>query len=156
MTTILLFASTVNATSLGLFMNLNDTYCNDKTLNTVEKLSDKLSNAKNFKRDYSTFVHTSDIAITSDEYGCTTDLMILNSENELIFTNDQLKSILISEGYTVAKSEIVITSWVVEGDDIVDVDIQQSFFKSPNGKNVFVEYPSNQQNKYYMTMTTEF
>ena len=89
---------------LTTFLSLHNQYCEKKfddqeTLTKTLDVSPELSLAKDFKGVYEVHKHGISFAVSPEEDGCTTDVMIQTPEKQELFSFEDINSALISLGY---------------------------------------------------------
>ena len=142
---------------LTAFLDLHKQYCEKKYSNS-ETLKDSLSHEKNlvlakdFNGVYEVFVDKVSFAISPEEDGCTTDVMVQTEKQETLFSFDDINKALIKSGYIAtgdAKSRKDM------GIDQSEVMVIQKKYISPQGELTTLDFPLNNKNKYYMTLFAE-
>ena len=165
-TTIVLQGCGAKATSLSsnqakknhltTFLALHNQYC-EKKYNSSENLketlngSPKLSPAKNFDGVYEVLIDKVSFAVSPEEDGCTTDVMVQLGGEEL-FSFEDINIALIESGY-IETGEPVSRKDV--GTDQTELTVIEKKYISPNGEVTTLDFPLEKKNKYYMTLFAE-
>jgi hypothetical protein len=142
---------------LVAFLSLHKQFCEkkyDDSFSLKETLSHdkKLAPAKDFNGVYEVFVNKVSYAISPEDDGCTTDVMVQADGSQELFTFDDINKALISSGYIAtgdAKSRKDM------GLDQSEVMVIQKKYISPQGEVTTLDFPLNKKDKYYMTLFAE-
>jgi len=142
---------------LSAFLDLHKEYCEKKydnpdTLKLSLSKEDKLELAKDFSGVYEVFVDKVSFAISPEEDGCTTDVMVMTEPDKELFSFDEINTALIEGGYIStgdAKSRKDM------GTDQSEVMVIQKKYISPQGELTTLDFPLNKKDKYYMTLFAE-
>ena len=142
---------------LVAFLSLHKQFCEkkyDDSFSLKETLSHdkKLAPAKDFNGVYEVFVNKVSYAISPEDDGCTTDVMVQASGKQELFTFDDINKALISSGY-IATGEA--KSRKDMGTDQSEVMVIQKKYISPQGEVTTLDFPLNNKSKYYMTLFAE-
>ncbi len=142
---------------LVAFLSLHKQYCEQKYDNSSslkESLSHqkKLAPAKDYKGVYEVFVDKVSYAISPEDDGCTTDVMVQAKNKQELFTFDDINKALINSGY-IATGEA--KSRKDMGTDQTEVMVIQKKYISPQGEVTTLDFPLNKKDKYYMTLFAE-
>ncbi|MGK0269646.1 MAG: hypothetical protein ACI88H_000278 [Cocleimonas sp.] len=142
---------------LSTFLSLHNQYCEKKyndqeTLTKTLEVSPELSLAKYFKGVYEVHKHGVSYAVSPEEDGCTTDVMIQNKDKSELFSFEDINKALISLGYVetgkpVSRKDI--------GTDQSELTIIEKKYVSPKGEITVLDYPLEKKDKYYMTLFAE-
>ncbi len=142
---------------LVAFLSLHKQFCEQKyedSFSLKETLSHnkKLAPAKHFNGIYEVFVNKVSYAISPEDDGCTTDVMVQDTGKKELFTFDDINKALIASGY-IATGEA--TSRKDMGLDQSEVMVIQKKYISPQGEVTTLDFPLNKKDKYYMTLFAE-
>lgn len=142
---------------LSAFLDLHKEYCEKKydnpdTLKSSLSKEKDLELAKDFNGVYEVFVDKVSFAISPEEDGCTTDVMVQTEREQELFSFDDINKALIQGGYIStgdAKSRKDM------GTDQSEVMVIQKKYISPQGELTTLDFPLNKKDKYYMTLFAE-
>lgn len=142
---------------LKTFLSLHNQYCekeysNQETLTKSLEVSPELSLAKDFKGVYEVHKHGVSYAVSPEEDGCTTDVMIQTEDDPELFTFEDINSALIDLGY-VETGEPVSRKDI--GTDQSELTIIEKKYVSPKGEITVLDFPLEKKDKYYMTLFAE-
>lgn len=142
---------------LSTFLSLHNQYCEKKyedqeTLTKTLEVSPELSLAKDFNGVYEVHKHGISYAVSPEEDGCTTDVMIQTPEKQELFSFEDINKALISLGYVetgapVSRKDI--------GTDQTELTIIEKKYISPKGEITVLDFPLEKKDKYYMTLFAE-
>lgn len=142
---------------LSTFLDLHNQYCEKKyeskeSLEKSLKVSPDLSLAKDFQGVYEAMVNGVSFAVSPEEDGCTTDVMIQTSDKKQLFSFEEINKALLDNGYVetgdpVSRKDI--------GTDQSELTIIQKKYVSPNGEITTLDFPLEKKDKYYMTLFAE-
>jgi len=142
---------------LSTFLSLHNQFCekkydNQDTLTKTLEVSPELSLAKDFKGVYEVLKHGISYAVSPEEDGCTTDVMIQTKDNFELFSFEDINKALINLGYVetgapVSRKDI--------GTDQTELTIIEKKYISPKGEITVLDYPLEKKDKYYMTLFAE-
>ena len=146
----------VNQKYLTTFLSLHNQYCEkkyDSSENLMERLneSSKLSLAKNFDGVYEVLINKVSFAVSPEEDGCTTDVMV-QIEGKDLFSFEDINTALLNNGYietgkSVSRKDI--------GTDQTELTVIEKKYISPSGEVTTLDFPLEKKNKYYMTLFVE-
>ncbi len=150
-------APKVQETHLSTFLDLHNQYCEKKykskeSLEKTLKVSPQLSVAKDFQGVYEAMVNGVSFAVSPEEDGCTTDVMIQTEDKKQLFTFEEINKALIENGY-VETGDPVTRKDI--GTDQTELTIIQKKYVSPKGEITTLDYPLEKKDKYYMTLFAE-
>ena len=142
---------------LSTFLSLHNQYCEKKyeTSAILEKTLEKapeLAPAKDFKGVYEVFINGISFAVSPEEDGCTTDVMVQTADNKELFSFEDINKALIKLGY-VETGEPVSRKDL--GTDQTELTIIEKKYISPKGEITILDFPLEKKNKYYMTLFAE-
>ena len=147
--------SSDNNPSLSTFLSLHTQFC-ESDAQSSQALAEKLKADKRFKPAdgfvgvFETKVDNVSYAVSPEVDGCTTDVMVKNSETgKLLFTYAELTEALLEKGYKAHGKE---TKRSDLGSDQQAVTILEKSFIAPNGEKANLDYPADRPDKYYMTL----
>jgi len=138
---------------LSTFLSLHTQFCEKKYTSssslkqTLKKASD-LKLANNFEGVYEVTVDNISFAVSPEDDGCTTDVMIKEND-QLLFTFEDINSALLNQGYietSEPKSRIDL------GIDQSKLTIIEKKYISPSGEVTILDFPLEKKDKYYMTL----
>lgn len=142
---------------LSSFLSLHNQFCEKKyddqeTLKKTLEVSPELSLAKDFKGVYEVHKNGISYAVSPEEDGCTTDVMIQTTEKQELFSFEDINKALIKLGYVetgapVSRKDI--------GTDQSELTIIEKKYISPKGEITVLDYPLEKKDKYYMTLFAE-
>ncbi len=142
---------------LTTFLSLHNQYCEKKyeTPESLQSSLDKapeLSLAKDFNGVYEVHVNGISFAVSPEEDGCTTDVMIQTSDKKQLFSFEDINKALLSVGY-VETGEPVSRKDL--GTDQSELTIIEKKYISPKGEITTLDFPLEKKDKYYMTLFAE-
>jgi len=142
---------------LDTFLTLHNKYCEKKfeSRDMLKKALDKDTTfklANGFEGVYETHVDNISFAVSPEDDGCTTDVMVKNGENEPLFHFEDINNALISKGYKDTGKQ---TSRLDIGTDQSELTIIEKTYISPNGEITTLDFPLEKMDKYYMTLFAE-
>ncbi len=142
---------------LTSFLSLHNQFCEKKyddqeTLKKTLEVAPELSLAKDFNGVYEVLKHGVSYAVSPEEDGCTTDVMIQTPEKKELFSFEDINKALISLGY-VETGEPVSRKDI--GTDQTELTIIEKKYISPKGEITVLDYPLEKKDKYYMTLFAE-
>jgi len=146
----------INQKHLTTFLSLHNQYC-EKKYDSSEMLketlsgSSKLSLAKNFDGVYEVLVNEVSYAVSPEEDGCTTDVMV-QIEGKDLFSFEDINIALINSGY-IETGEPVSRKDV--GTDQTELTVIEKKYISPSGEVTTLDFPLEKKSKYYMTLFAE-
>ena len=145
-----------NTEHLSTFLSLHSQFCEQKYISssslksTLQKAAD-LKKATNFEGVYEVTIDQVSFAVSPEEDGCTTDVM-LKGQNNLLFTFEDINEALLSQGY-IETSEAVSRKDL--GIDESELTIIEKKYISPSGEVTILDFPLEKKDKYYMTLFAE-
>lgn len=162
-TTIVLGGCGNNATAstekphLSAFLSLHNQFCEKKyddqeMLTKTLEVSTELSPAKDFNGVYEVHKYGISFAVSPEEDGCTTDVMIQTEEKQELFSFEDINKALLDLGY-VETGEPVSRKDI--GTDQSELTIIEKKYVSPNGEITVLDFPLEKKDKYYMTLFAE-
>ena len=141
---------------LSKFLSLHTKFCeksypSSALLKKDLESAEELTLAKNFEGVYEVLVGDISFAVSPEEDGCTTDVMIQNNGIQ-IFTFEEMDKALIKSGYKEASKSI---SRMDLGTDQSELSVLEKKYISPRGEITTLDFPLEKKDKYYMTLFTE-
>ncbi len=141
---------------LSSFLSLHNQFCEKKytSPDSLKKELDKaptLSLAKDFEGVYEVLISDVSFAVSPEEDGCTTDVMVLSGEQQL-FSFEDINKALIANGY-IETGEPVSRKDI--GTDQSELTIIEKKYISPTGELTTLDFPLEKMDKYYMTLFAE-
>lgn len=145
-----------NKQHLSTFLSLHNQYCEKKypsseSLKNVLAHSSQLKLAEEYDGVYEIMVSNVSFAISPEDDGCTTDVMI-QREGDPLFSFEDINKALLENGY-IETSEPV--SRIDRGTDQSELTVIEKKYISPNGEVTTLDFPLEKKNKYYMTLFAE-
>ncbi len=142
---------------LSSFLSLHNQFCekkyeNQETLKKTLEVAPELSLAKDFNGVYEVHKHGISYAVSPEEDGCTTDVMIQTKDQKELFSFEDINKALINLGY-VETGEPVSRKDI--GTDQSELTIIEKKYISPKGEITVLDYPLEKKDKYYMTLFAE-
>jgi hypothetical protein len=142
---------------LSTFLSLHNQYCEKKyeTPLSLQKSLDgaaELSPAKDFNGVYEVFVNGISFAVSPEEDGCTTDVMVQTNDKKELFSFEDINTALLEIGY-VETGEPVSRKDL--GTDQTELTIIEKKYISPKGEITTLDFPLEKKDKYYMTLFAE-
>ena len=141
---------------LDSFLSLHNQFCEKKynssvSLKTELEKAPRLKLAKDFEGVYEVLISDVSFAVSPEEDGCTTDVM-LQSDGKQLFTFEDINKALISNGY-IETGEPVSRKDI--GTDQSELTIIEKKYISPTGELTTLDFPLEKMDKYYMTLFAE-
>lgn len=141
---------------LSTFLSLHNQFCEKKytssdSLKVELAKSPKLSLAKNFEGVYEVVVGKISFAVSPEEDGCTTDVMVQDGEKQL-FSFEDINKALIDSGYVETGDAV---SRKDRGTDQTELTVIEKRYISPSGEITTLDFPLEKKDKYYMTLFAE-
>lgn len=156
-----LMASPVVATekpALATLLSLHERYC-EKKYDSPESLQSSLDKApelapaKDFNGVYEVHVNGISFAVSPEEDGCTTDVMIQqDGTKEELFSLEDIHKALLSLGYVETGKPVSRRDL---GTDQSELTIIEKKYTSPKGEATTLDFPLEKKDKYYMTLFAE-
>lgn len=142
---------------LTTFLDLHNQFCEKKyddqaTLTKTLDVAPELSLAKDFNGVYEVLKHGISYAVSPEEDGCTTDVMIQTPEKHELFTFEDINKALLDLGY-VETGEPISRKDI--GTDQTELTIIEKKYISPKGEITVLDFPLEKKDKYYMTLFAE-
>jgi len=142
---------------LSSFLALHNQFCEKKyesqeLLQESLKGSSKLSLAKDFNGVYEVHIDGISYAVSPEEDGCTTDVMVLTKDKKQLFTFEDINKALIENGYVETGKPV---SRKDLGTDQTELTIIEKRYISPKGEITTLDFPLEKKDKYYMTLFAE-
>ena len=141
--------------SLTAFLSLHNQFC-ESDVQSREALTAALRKDKRFKPAvgfvgvFETKIDDVSYAVSPEIDGCTTDVMVKNSDTgKVLFTYAELNEALSDKGYKPVGKE---TKRSDVGSDQKKVTILEKSFIAPNGEKANLDYPADRPDQYYMTL----
>ena len=146
----------LNKKHLSTFLALHNQFCEKKypsseSLRNVLAKSSSLRLAKDYEGVYEVFVGDISFAISPEDDGCTTDVMIQKEGNQL-FSFDDINQALLKNGYIETSDPV---SRKDRGTDQTELTVIEKKYISPNGEVTTLDFPLEKKDKYYMTLFAE-
>ncbi len=141
---------------LASFLSLHNQFC-EKKYSSSDSLRKELEEApilqlaKDFEGVYEVLISDISFAVSPEEDGCTTDVM-LQSDGEQLFTFEDINRALINSGY-IETGEPVSRKDI--GTDQSELTIIEKKYISPTGELTTLDFPLEKMDKYYMTLFAE-
>lgn len=141
---------------LASFLSLHNQFC-EKKYNSSDSLKKELEKApilqlaKDFEGVYEVLISDISFAVSPEEDGCTTDVMLQSDAGQL-FTFEDINKALISSGY-IETGEPVSRKDI--GTDQSELTIIEKKYISPTGELTTLDFPLEKMDKYYMTLFAE-
>ena len=142
---------------LATFLSLHNKFC-EKHYDSREILQKAIESdssfkqAKGFEGVYETMVDNISFAVSPEDDGCTTDVMVQNGESAPIFRFEDINQALIAKGYKETGKQ---TSRKDVGTDQSELTIIKKTYISPTGEITTLDFPLEKMDKYYMTLFAE-
>ena len=141
---------------LSTFLSLHTQYCEKKypssdLLKQELEKSPLLKPAKNFDGVYEVMVEKVSFAVSPEEDGCTTDVMIQDG-NKQLFTFEEINQALLKHGYIETGDPV---SRKDRGTDQSELTVIEKKYISPSGEVTILDFPLEKKDKYYMTLFAE-
>lgn len=143
---------------LDTFLTLHSQFCEkqftsrDMLKNALEK-DENFSAAKGFEGVFETHVNNISFAVSPEDDGCTTDVMVKNDSDSLpLFLFEDINQALLAKGYKETGKQ---TSRQDIGTDQSELTIIEKTYISPNGEITTLDFPLEKMDKYYMTLFAE-
>jgi len=141
---------------LSSFLTLHNQFCEKKyessdSLKTELEQAPTLSLAKDFEGVYEVLISNVSFAVSPEEDGCTTDVMLETNGKEL-FTFEDINKALLASGYIETGDPV---SRKDMGTDQSELTIIEKKYISPEGELTTLDFPLEKKDKYYMTLFAE-
>ncbi len=143
---------------LQTFLSLHHKFC-EKHYESREVLKQAIENdssfkqAKGFEGVYETLVDNVSFAVSPEDDGCTTDVMVQNDDKSApMFRFEDINRALLAKGYKETGKQ---TSRKDVGTDQSELTIIEKTYISPSGEITTLDFPLEKMDKYYMTLFAE-
>ncbi len=141
---------------LSSFLSLHNQFCEKKyvssdSLKVELSKAPALSLAKDFEGVYEVLISNISFAVSPEEDGCTTDVM-LETNGKQLFSFDDINKALLANGY-IETGEPVSRKDI--GTDQSELTIIEKKYISPTGELTTLDFPLEKMDKYYMTLFAE-
>lgn len=142
---------------LNSFLTLHSKYCEKKfsTRDSLKRAIEKdasFTRAKGFEGVYETYINEVSFAVSPEEDGCTTDVMVKKSDSAPLFLFEDINNALLEKGYKETGKQ---SSRLDVGTDQTELTIIEKTYISPNGEITTLDFPLEKMDKYYMTLFAE-
>ena len=143
---------------LDTFLTLHSKFCEKKfdsrdMLKSALEKDGSFSAAKGFDGVYETHVNDISFAVSPEEDGCTTDVMVKNDgDSSPLFLFEDINKALLAKGYKETGKQ---TSRQDVGTDQSELTIIEKTYISPTGEITTLDFPLEKMDKYYMTLFAE-
>ncbi len=147
----------VSQKHLQTFLSLHNKFCEkhyesrDVLKQAIESDS-SFKQAKGFEGVYETMVDNISFAVSPEDDGCTTDVMVQKGESAPMFRFEDINQALLAKGYKETGKQ---TSRKDVGTDQSELTIIEKTYISPNGEITTLDFPLEKMDKYYMTLFAE-
>lgn len=147
----------VSQPHLSTFLSLHNQYCEKKydthqSLQESLKVSPDLSLAKNFNGVYEILVDGISYAVSPEEDGCTTDVMLQTKDNKQLFSFEDINKALLDNGYIETGEPVSHKDMGINQEKLTVI---KKHYISPKGEITTLDFPLEKKNKYYMTLFAE-
>jgi len=145
------------AEGLAAFMKLHSLYC-EQSFKSREDLITSLVDDDRFKPSeayegvFEITVNDSNYAISPEEDGCTTDVLVKREDKEALFSYQQITKNLEKRGYETVGTD---QSRKDTGMDDKEVTVVERIYISPQGEKARLAFPIDRPDQYYMTLYTK-
>lgn len=141
---------------LTSFLSLHHKFCEKKyassfSLMQTLQTASSLKLADNFEGVYEVTINNISFAVSPEEDGCTTDVMLIG-DDELLFTFEDINEALIKKGYIETGDPV---SRKDLGIDQSELTVIEKKYISPAGEVTVLNFPLEKKDKYYMTLFVE-
>ncbi len=141
---------------LNTFLSLHHKFCEKNYLSSNSlmqtlKTASSLKPADNFEGVYEVTIKEVSFAVSPEEDGCTTDVM-LKGKDKPLFTFEDINEALIKKGYIETGKLVSRTDL---GIDQSELTIIEKKYISPSGEVTVLNFPLEKKDKYYMTLFAE-
>ncbi len=141
---------------LSSFLSLHNQFC-EKKYTSSDSLKVELAQAptlklaKDFEGVYEVLISNVSFAVSPEEDGCTTDVMV-QVDGKQLFTFEDINKALIASGYIETGEPVSLKD---TGIDQSELTIIEKKYISPTGEVTTLDFPLEKMDKYYMTLFTE-
>jgi len=141
---------------LNTFLSLHNQFCEKKypspdSLKSILAESSTLKPAEDYDGVYEVLVEDVSYAISPEDDGCTTDVMI-QRENTQLFSFEDINKALLEHGYIETSDPV---SRKDRGTDQTELTVIEKKYISPSGEVTTLDFPLEKKDKYYMTLFAE-
>jgi len=141
---------------LSSFLSLHNQFCEKKytssdSLKVELEKAPTLNPAKDFEGVYEVLISNVSFAVSPEEDGCTTDVMV-QVDGKQLFTFEDINKALIASGYIETGEPVSLKD---TGIDQSELTIIEKKYISPTGEVTTLDFPLEKMDKYYMTLFTE-
>ncbi len=141
---------------LSSFLSLHNQFCEKKyvssdSLKTKLAEAPSLNLAKDFEGVYEVLISDVSFAVSPEEDGCTTDVMV-QANGKQLFSFEEINKALLASGY-IETGEPVSRKDI--GTDQSELTIIEKKYISPTGELTTLDFPLEKKDKYYMTLFAE-
>jgi len=143
---------------LDTFLTLHSKFCEKKydsrdLLKTALEKDANFTPAKGFDGVFETHVNDISFAVSPEDDGCTTDVMVKNeNDSSPLFLFEDINKALLAKGYKETGKQ---SSRQDIGTDQSELTIIEKTYISPNGEITTLDFPLEKMDKYYMTLFAE-
>jgi len=141
---------------LSSFLSLHNQFC-EKKYTSSDSLKVELAQAptlklaKDFDGVYEVLISNVSFAVSPEDDGCTTDVM-LQVDGKQLFTFEDINKALLASGYIETGEPVSLKD---TGIDQSELTIIEKKYISPTGEVTTLDFPLEKMDKYYMTLFTE-
>ncbi|MCF6190773.1 MAG: hypothetical protein L3J51_09855 [Cocleimonas sp.] len=141
---------------LSSFLSLHNQFCEKKytssdSLKVELAQAPTLNLAKDFDGVYEVLISNVSFAVSPEDDGCTTDVM-LQVDGKQLFTFEDINKALLASGYIETGEPVSLKD---TGIDQSELTIIEKKYISPTGEVTTLDFPLEKMDKYYMTLFTE-
>lgn len=141
---------------LSSFLSLHNQFCEKKytssdSLKVELDQAPTLNLAKDFDGVYEVLISNVSFAVSPEDDGCTTDVM-LQVNGKQLFTFDDINKALLASGYIETGEPVSLKD---TGIDQSELTIIEKKYISPTGEVTTLDFPLEKMDKYYMTLFAE-
>ena len=141
---------------LSSFLSLHNQFCEKKYASSDSLIVElqrapKLKLAKDFEGVYEVLISNVSFAVSPEDDGCTTDVM-LQVDGKQLFTFEDINKALLASGYIETGKPVSLKD---TGIDRSELTIIEKKYISPAGEVTTLDFPLEKMDKYYMTLFTE-
>jgi len=138
------------------FLSLHNQFCEKKytssdSLKVELEQAPSLSLAKDFEGVYEILISDVSFAVSPEEDGCTTDVMV-EANGQQLFSFEDINKALLLNGYIETGEP---SSRKDIGTDRSELTILEKKYISPAGELTTLDFPLEKKDKYYMTLFAE-
>ena len=142
---------------LSAFMQLHSLYC-ERSFRSREDLitslvdDDRFRPSKDYNGVFEITLNGFNYAISPEEDGCTTDVLVKLEDAEAMFSYQEVTQNLMRRGYETVGSD---KSRKDTGMDEKEVTVMERILISPQGEKARLAFPIDRPDQYYMTLYTK-